>query len=133
VLLIRLYRLSSSIVAPALLILTDVPMEPESPFDPEALDELTKDLNQLKVELLLDSGGSQHLDEIEQVLIDSIDNVLEEVDEYKQIEKITQDKDKLRRKQVKIEALVLFVNEALDFSESGQEEITFKNEEHPEN
>jgi hypothetical protein len=41
--------------------------------------------------------------------------------------------DKLRRKQVKIEALVLFVNEALDFSESGQEEITFNNEEHPEN
>ena len=77
--------------------------------------------------------GSQHLDEIEQVLIDSIDNVLEEVDEYKQIEKITQDNDKLRRKQVKIEALVLFVNEALDFSESGQEEITFNNEEHPEN
>ena len=108
-------------------------MEPESPFDPEALDELTKDLKQLKVELLLDSGGSQHLDEIEQVLIDSIDNVLEEVDEYKQIEKITQDSDKLRRKQVKIEALVLFVNEALDFSESGQEEITFNNEEHPEN
>ncbi len=107
-------------------------MEPESPFDPEALDELTKDLKQLKVELLLDSGGSQHLDEIEQVLIDSIDNVLEEVEEYKQMEKVTSDKDKLRRKQVKIEALVLFVNEALDFAESGQEEITFKNEEHPE-
>lgn len=108
-------------------------MEPESPFDPEALNELTKDLQQLKVELLLDSGGSEHLDEIEQVLIDSIDNVLEEVDEYKQLEKVSADKEKLRRKQVKIEALVLFVNEALDFAESGQEEITFKNEEHPEN
>jgi hypothetical protein len=104
-------------------------MEPQSPFDPEALDELTQDLNQLKVELLIDSGGIEHLDEIERVLVDSIDNVLEEVEDYKQLEKIGADEEKLRRKQVKIEALVLFVNEALDFSENGEEDITFKNDE----
>lgn len=100
-------------------------MDEMSPLDTAALQELTKDLQQLKVELLMDCGGVEHADEVELTLIDSIDNILDAAKEHQDLQASTTDEVKLRRSLLKIEALLLFLNEAMDFSDEDSEDLEF--------
>lgn len=104
-------------------------MELDASFDPQALADLTSDLQQLKMELILDCGGVEHLDDVEQELIDSIDNLLEEIDIFNCLDKNRTDPALIRRKCLKIEALILFVNEAIDQGfETESDDIEFDDE-----